>query len=262
MKTNPLTDVLSDPTRAVNRSHNILCYLFRTALLWGRGNGSIGFTGWYKRANIFFKKPHNAIYKNDKGNLNKDLMRPEFTWPTFKKAVDFLDPLGATFTIEFTWPDDTVTTHTMVIDPAEDESAADVFGEAVKKEDTPFEGKPPPGNSLARFWQRIVVEDLEISQERWNELLTKYVKDPISGIDLNTSTVNDARNTINRQLMENTLSWTKFRTGLNFLDAKKVVFILECRWSNKPNDVSVYRGGTFNPKYQQPKRTDTLKKAR
>lgn len=261
MKTNPLTDVLSDPTRGVNRSHNILCFLFRKALLWGRDGKPVGFNGWSKRANEFFKKPHNEIYKNDKGNLNKDLMRPEFTWPTFKKAVDFLDPLVATLTVELTWPDDNVTEHTMVIDPAEDESSTDVFGSAEETNNTPFEGKSPPVNSLARFWRRIVIKE-GITPEKWDKLLTQYVNAPISGIDLTTSTVNDARNNVNRQLMENTLSWTKFRMGLNFLDSKKVALILECRWSDKPDDVSIYKGGTFNPKHHKPKRTNSLKKAR
>jgi hypothetical protein len=263
MKINPLTDLLSDPTRGTDKSNNVLCYLFRKALLWGRYNKHpVDFTGWNSRAKDFFEKPHNAKYKKDKGNLNKELTRPEFTWPTFKKAVDFLNPISATLTIEITRLDNTVSKHVMVIDPAEDESAVDTFGEPIDVEGTPFEGKKKPANSLARFWRSIVIAEGITTTEKWNEKLDRYVRSPLNDMDITSLSINDAKNTINRQLMDNTLSWGKFRMGLNFLDYRELKFILECRWGHDPDDFNVYESGFSNPLYKLPKRNNGLKKAR
>lgn len=274
MKNNPLTDILSDPTRGENRASGVLSAIFRQALSWGRRSSPIGFDGWGHRQRLFFQKPHNTYLKNDHGNLNKDLTRPEFTWPTFKKAVDFLNPIEATFTVVLIWPNDEGevkerrSTYTLPL----------TFGQAdTMMAPFPFfyvpEGETPPDvtetevNDLAYLWRQIVMGE-QITEAKWSDLLDRYVTSPISGLDLSVRKGDDwetnlkaAKSSTQRNLFENTFSWKRFRTGLNVLDAKEIHFQLTCIWSKKAGDQSTYQRGTLNPKYHLPRHTNALRKA-
>lgn len=265
MKNNPLTDLLSDPTRGEHRASGVLSALFRQALIWGRNNHPVDHDGWSRRARVFFAKPHNVDLKSDLGNLNKDLVRPEFTWPTFKKAVDFLNPHKAFFTVILVWPPDEndnsrESRYTMpfVFDPNHKWEDTELSERKTSK--SPFSGKHKMLNDVAYLW-RMIVRGENIDAAKWRELNQRYVASPLSGTDLTDTKFNDACNVVNRQLTDHHMSWSKFRIGLNFLDVKATYFVLECRWSDKPGDQTTYQRGTLNPLYHLPRHVNQLRKA-
>lgn len=229
-------ELLSDPLKGTNRAKGILCYLFRHVLLWRKVNQF----AWDKRARLYFQKEHNK-HSKDKGNLNKALVHDEFTWGAFKSAIDFLNPVGATLTIQLTWKSGKVSRYSIIIDPAEDESdpvlnlfdvetPSDVFK-------THKDKKPP--NTLARLFRKIVSEE-GITATQWAALLEAYVRNPMNGVPQNSRDENSAIGTLQRELLKPRMSWAVFRKGLNLLNPKQVDYILEMRWSNNPGDVTTH----------------------
>lgn len=226
-------ELLADPLKGTNRAQGILCYLFRHVLLWRKVNQ---FT-WNKRAKLYFEKPHNKE-KADKGNLNKALTHDDFTWSTFKKGIDFLNPVSATLTIQLTWRSGRVSRYPIKIDPAEDEAdpQLNTFG---SEESDVFHDMKKPANTLARLFRRIVGEE-EIDVIRWNALLEEYVRNPLQGIPQTRQEVNSAINALHRDLLAPRMSWNVFRRGLVALGPKQEEYILEMRWSKDPADVSLH----------------------
>lgn len=259
---NPLSDMLSSPEHSMSRARGTLCLLFRQAIVWNRpfkrDNKPISHSGWNQRAAIFFSKPHNKVYKNDMGNLNKDLTNEEFTWPTFKKAVDFLDPIGATLVIKLTWLDDSVSEYQMIIDPAEDESDVDHIEDKDIKTDI-FRNKIMDVNSVARLF-RMIVRGEDIDEKKWHSLLDDYIRTPLSGFDISKENISELKNNLQRRLTSNKLTWSTFRKGIHALSPKIETYGLELRWSKHPDDYTYVEHQYPNPRFivdftpDQPKR--------
>lgn len=229
-------ELLSDPLKGTNRAQGILCYLFRHVLLWRKVNQ---FT-WNKRADLFFKKPHNHD-NQDKGNLNKRLVHDEFTWGTFKQAIDFLNPVGATLTIQLTWKSGRVSRYPIAIDPAEDESdpILNRFDLEEGEDNGVFNPKKKPANTLARLFRKIVAEE-EINATQWAALLEAYAHNPVNGIPQNSREVNQAISSLQRNLTHPRMTWGVFRKGLLVLGPKQEDYILEMRWSKKAEETTTH----------------------
>jgi len=229
-------ELLSDPLKGTNRAHGILCYLFRHVLLWRKVNQF----AWDKRAKLFFDKPHNKN-NQDKGNLNKALVHDEFTWATFKEAIDFLNPVSATLTIQLTWKSGRISRYTVVIDPAEDESDPEVntFDMQEGEGSDVFANKKKPTSTLARLFRKIVAEE-DINATQWAALLEAYARNPVNGIAQNSREINQAISGLQRMLLSPRMSWGTFRKGLLVLGPKQEDYILEMRWSKKPGDVTTH----------------------
>lgn len=256
---NPLSDLINSSDWGVSKARGTLCLLFRQALLWNRpflpDNRPVNNAGWSERAHIFFKKPHNKIYKNDMGNLNKDLTGDEFTWPTFKKAVDFLDPIGATLIIKLTWLDDTVSEYRVVIDPIGDEKDVDHIAD---KNDI-FKSKSKNVNDVARLW-RTIVHSEGIDEKKWHAMLDDYIRAPLSGFDVSKENISEIKNNLQRRLTHNKMTWSTFRKGINALSPKIETYGLELRFGNKPSEITYVEHPYPNPRYATDFAPDQLQK--
>jgi len=227
-------DLLSDPYKGTTRAKGILCYLFREVLLWRRVNQ---FT-WNKYARIYLKKPHNEE-KADKGNLNKKLVQDEMSWGTFKNAVDFLNPVSATLTVRMYWRSGRVSSYSVIIDPAEDETDPALNDLSGKDEGEIFKGKKPPTGTLTRLFHRMVREE-GIDSTRWDGLMREYVTREDSGITQNRQEIANAIGNTNRELLSPKMTWNLLRKGLTFLGSKDNEYILTLRWSQDETDISTH----------------------
>lgn len=221
-------ELLSDPLKGLRRSQGVLCYLFRHVLLWRKVNQF----SWNKRLNLYFEKEHNK--KNpDKGNLNKALCQDDLTWGSFKKAIDFLNPISAVLKIELTWRSGLTSTYSIVIDPAEDESdpALNTFD---TNQSEVFVDQKKPANTLARLFRRIVTSE-GIDLTRWQGLFDEYAKNPINGIPQTRREMNTEISALQRSLLDPRMSWNTFRRGILVLNPVQEEYILSLRWTNDPN---------------------------
>lgn len=238
---NPVAELLAEKDKGMRRAKSVLSYLFRQALLWSKVNNQT----WKRRAERLLKQPHNAHLKNDMGNLNKDLVRDEFSWSNFKKAIDFLNPNSAVLKITFEWRSGRVSTYSVVIDPAEDER--EPSDSDPSDENELFKGSTRPAGSLTRLWRRICHGE-EISIERWKALMNIYIDDAISTIDTTTQKRNEAITQTTRQLSSDKMTWNSLRKGINVLDPKQVTYTLQCRWPEGVRIPTEFNNIVRNPK--------------
>jgi hypothetical protein len=70
---------------------------------------------WDLYMKAYLADPRNGIPNNSRdrssarGNLNKELLRPDMTWRVFLKAMNFLDLIRVSFTVKVQWKDGKVT---------------------------------------------------------------------------------------------------------------------------------------------------------
>lgn len=246
-------ELLASPKKRLSRSKGILCFLFRTALIWCGMNQF----SWNKRMRLYMEKPHNKG-KADRGNMNKQLTKDEFTWAVFKKAIDFLNPKGAVLSITLTWRSGLKSTYSLVIDPAEDESDStiDTLSEDIPSSDV-FDDKAVPTSALARLYRRIICEE-QIDVVKWESLCETWATDPQNGIEQNRTEINKAIKEFQRAIFDPRVSWNTFRRGLLLLRPKEMEFSLELRWSDKPGDVSVHTVTNYDPLAIAPPLSDLM----
>lgn len=219
-------ELLSDPNKGLYRAQGALCYLFRHVLLWR----NVTQFRWNRLQTLYFEKPHNA--KNaDRGNLNKALIQDDLTWGSFKKAVDFLNPISAMLTVKLHWRSGSTSSYTIVIDPAEDESDPELNS---FDDSEIFDKKKRTASTLARLFRQIVREE-NFTLERWNACFEEYVRDPINGIEQTPTALKNACASLQRDVTAPRMSWNIFRRGLLVLAPVKEEYILHMRWSNDPN---------------------------
>lgn len=242
-----VNELLSDPHKGTYRAQGILSYLFRHVLLWRK----VGMFAWNKRARIFFEKPHN-VEKADKGNLNKALTQDDFTWATFKKAVDFLNPMTATLIVALTWKSGKVSKYPIIIDPAEDEDDPPINTFDDSNQSDVFEGKKKPANTLARLFRKIVTEE-QIDLKKWEALLENYVSNPLHGIPQNRKDKNSAMASLQRDLFTPRMSWNTFRKGIMVLAPVTEDYILDIKWSKEKDDTSTHMVTIRDPLSIKPK---------
>lgn len=235
--------LLSDPDKGLYKSKGVLTHLFRHVLIWRRINQF----NWKKRLEIFVRKPHNRKNR-DVGNLNKKLVKDEFTWTNFREAVDFLNAISSTFGVELTWPDGRVTTYSIKMDPAIEEWEMDVTSPSgkVPEDNEVLYDQPPAINSLAKLFRTIVAGE-QIDQETWEQLLTNYASNPISQQSSTRRSVRDLITQTSRTLLHDDLSWKKFRLGMEILNAERTTFFLELLWNAKTGESSIHRCTPPNP---------------
>lgn len=227
-------ELLSDPLKGTNRAQGVLCYLFRHVLLWRRVNQ---FT-WNKRAKLFFEKPHNRE-KADMGNLNKTLTADDFTWKSFKKSIDFLNPAEAVLEVHLTWKSGVVSKYAIKIDPTEEDDEIETEWEDAPESDV-FQKLKKPANTLARLFRHIVAGE-QVDMTRWNALLEEYVSNPHRGAYQNRREMVTTISTLQRELLEPTMTWNRFRKGILVLGPVQEDYLLKLRWSKDPNDLSLHQ---------------------
>jgi hypothetical protein len=73
----------------------------------------------------YLNDPRNGFAGNGKmrsserGNLIKEIRRPDMTWKVFQKCIQFLDPLGVEFEIRLKWRNGKTTLHTLRVKSAD-----------------------------------------------------------------------------------------------------------------------------------------------
>jgi hypothetical protein len=235
-------ELLSDQYKGLYKSKGVLTYLFRHVLSWRQINQF----NWKDRAKKFAEKPHN-LKNRDIGNLNKKLVRDEFTWTNFREAVDFLNPVSATFGVELTWKDGHTSTYSFKIDPAIQEWDTDVLTEGeVPAENEVLYSRPPAISSLAKLYRTIIAKE-GIDMEKWEQLLHNHATSPISQHAVSKRSVRDQVTQLHRSLLSDDLSWKKFRLGIDVLDAEKVTYYLELLWNARTGEKSTHRCTPPNP---------------
>lgn len=205
-KTRAVFDLLNDPHKKKRLAMDVLCFLFRDVLMAKK----IGPIAWSDRSERYFKRGADRDPRRDRGNLNRQLSDNSFTWGTFRRAVEFLDPVNAVFQVDVTWPDGKVTTHQQTIYPTN----------ATSKHDT----------TLADFFQDMITS-VNLSDEEWDRLLHEYVENPLSGIpNDDKATMTKERNARDRDFRAKRISWKVFRRALVFLQLKEVKYSLILTW--------------------------------
>lgn len=239
---NPVAELLAESDKGMHRASSVLTFLFRQAVLWSK----ISNQSWRRRAERLLKEPHNAHLKGDMGNLNKDLVRDEFSWSNFKKAIDFLNPIRAVLVITFHWRNGRTSSYSVVIDPAENEREP-AENDDPSDDNELFRGKGRPAGSLTRLWRQIIHGE-EITTQRWQALMDIYINDAISTIDTTTQKRNEAITQITRQLGSDRMTWNSLRKGINILDPKQVTYTLKCVWPEGSRVPEEFNNIVRNPK--------------
>ncbi|QVD49402.1 hypothetical protein LUCX_332 [Xanthomonas phage vB_XciM_LucasX] len=110
MSFNREDNFLNEANKGVDKARGVLAVLFRQ-LLAVRG---IDPWRWDMLIRDYLADPRNGIPNNSRdrssarGNLNKELFRPDMTWRVFLKAMNFLNLVRVSFTVKVQWNDGTV----------------------------------------------------------------------------------------------------------------------------------------------------------
>lgn len=159
--------------------------------------------------------PNNASDRSSaRGNLNKELERPDMTWPVFRKGVLFLNPAKAIFRIVLHMPDRTVKRYEMVLpDTLPVEVPMD------KREITPVDQlhTAHTDDELAAFYRRIL-KGQQIDKYLWGSLMLRYVDNPRNGVPKTQDARSSVRGNLNRELRASVMTWMSFDKGLKFLN--------------------------------------------
>lgn len=127
MQNKELNQVLSSKTKRAEEANGTLSKLFRQIMSDLNFNMSI----WNRNMLRYLKDPRNRIPQNSRdmssarGNLSKELLKPQMTWGVFEKAIRFLNPARVRLTLEFEWRTGLKTEYSAVIhvgDKTEQES--------------------------------------------------------------------------------------------------------------------------------------------
>lgn len=109
--------MLTDPQKRVGEATGILSKLFRKILI----ELNVTPVKWNALMNAYLNDPRNRVPRDNRGrsstrgNLNKELRKPAMTWANMEKAIRFLNPLKAEFTIKLTWRGGRTTVHSLSI---------------------------------------------------------------------------------------------------------------------------------------------------
>ena len=241
---NDITWLLSDSLKGRNRSKDQLVYLFRDIMV----KRKFKTYNWMKNLDYYFKRdPVNRDPRKDRGNLSKHLLGDKFTWGLFKKAIDFLDPISATFTVTLEWPDGSEKDYHIVLDPKEDEDdyIADSETDEIK-EAFSSDGKHAP-TTLARLFRCIVI-DRGLDKELWDQYLQEYVENPVTGIPTDQACTTKERNARDREFRSPRMSWTVFFRSLVFLKAQSGYITMVLKW--KDNSLTHHRAALRLPRFE------------
>lgn len=115
-----LEDMLDRDDKKASEASGILSKVFRKVL------AEIGVTPsrWNQLMHAYLEDPRNRVPRNPRmrsstrGNLNKELSKPNMTWNNFEKGIRFLNPIKAEFTIKLSWRGGKNTVHKIVLGEA------------------------------------------------------------------------------------------------------------------------------------------------
>ena len=108
-----VNQMLQADDKGVAEATGTLSKLFRQILL------DVGVTPmqWSKLMQGYLTNPRNRVPKNGRdrsthrGNLNKELRKPNMTWNNFKRGLIFLSPVKIRFEVHLTWNNKRTTLH-------------------------------------------------------------------------------------------------------------------------------------------------------
>ena len=112
-----LEELLENHDKGVSEATGILSRLFRKTL------ADLGVTPmvWNKLMNAYLDDPHNRVPRHSRGrsstrgNLNKELRKPNMTWNNFIKGIYFLNPIEAEFSMKLSWRGGHSTIHRLIV---------------------------------------------------------------------------------------------------------------------------------------------------
>jgi hypothetical protein len=133
MNKKPDDDILLDPAKSVRGARTLLTKLWRRIL----AERKITPYKWNTLMEYYLNDPTEKIPNTSsarssaRGNLNKELKDHSMTWNVFEKAIRFLRPLRAEFSVKLYWPTGQVSEHvlTMINRQAESEQKSDIVDE-------------------------------------------------------------------------------------------------------------------------------------
>ena len=77
-------------------------------------------------------------------------------------------------------------------------------------------------NCLAALW-RIILKDLNITEEKWNLLMNIYLTDPVNGFNTETRVLGDKRGNLNKALCGTKVQMLIFNRALRFLQTERAI---------------------------------------
>lgn len=113
--------ILNDDTKKVKDASGVLSRLFRQILQ----ELNVTPVKWNTLMNAYLSDPRNRVPRDNRGrsstrgNLNKELCKSNMTWGNLEKAIRFLNPVKAEFTIKLTWHTGKTTVHNLKIGEGE-----------------------------------------------------------------------------------------------------------------------------------------------
>lgn len=220
-------DLLNDPLKGTTRAQGVLCYLFRQVLVRRTINTRV----WNRCLDNYFLKPHN-LANPDKGNLNKALKADDLTWSSFRKSIDFLNPVQAILEIEFEWGNGKSSTYKLIIDPTENETKPTINVFPYDMLDT-FKGLKKPKTVMASLFRHIVVNEGH-DKAAWDKLFVDWAANPINTIGQSETEIASSVVTLRRSVNEDNLSWNVFRRGILLLKPKRSTYTLTLDWTLDP----------------------------
>lgn len=98
-------EILEDPKQSINETTHTLARLWRVIL----NDAGVQPHIWDWLMREYLNNPHYSQARTSKdrsserGNLNRELSKPELTWNTFMKGLALLNPVRVKFIVEITW---------------------------------------------------------------------------------------------------------------------------------------------------------------
>lgn len=230
VRQNSVQALLADPAKQVTRAADALCALFRDVLVVRRINLLVWENKLYPN---YMNRKEKRDERKDRGNLNNQLTSDTFTWSTFKKGIEFLEPRGATFTVTLYFDDEGHGhAYRVFLDPDEDETD-DAIDDAGISPDTEinFADEILDTSTLARLF-KAMVRDLKIDPKTWDKLLDDYMDHPYQA-GSPKELVKKRRRSFDSDLRRKRFSWRTFRLAIVFLQAKYVSFELKMQWGEE-----------------------------
>lgn len=109
--------LLTSHTKLVEEATGALSRLFRQILF----DINLESFRWGQLMDNYVKNPRNRIDQNNKdissakGNLAKELVRPDMTWKVFNKAMRFLNPKRVRIVVAIDWQNKKTTLHEVTL---------------------------------------------------------------------------------------------------------------------------------------------------
>lgn len=109
--------ILEKDDKGVSRATGVLSLIFRRTL----AELGVNATMWNRLMLGYLSDKRNRIPNNSRarsstrGNLTKELSKPNMTWRNFEKGIKFLNPVEATFNLRMVWRTGAITHHSITL---------------------------------------------------------------------------------------------------------------------------------------------------